>query len=220
MRFDHCDAFALAIPKNASESIHLALMYDWPNGRTHRVHDHKLLKDILMDGDDFTRTHYCMAILREPVERFVSAWWYLQWNTGKLERQEWNPEENRPGTHQYLNDLETTLVLLEQKVKANADTLSVDNYFRQFYDLDYVFHPQWVYCATADGNIPDYLHAKPGDELQWRVLIDGVEHNAAFVCIDVATYTTKDVIEGVGEKWHITCQANKVEWINKDCFIS
>ena len=158
MRFDHCDAFALAIPKNASESIHLALMYDWPNGRTHRVHDHKLLKDILMDGDDFTRTHYCMAILREPVERFVSAWWYLQWNTGKLERQEWNPEENRPGTHQYLNDLETTLVLLEQKVKANADTLSVDNYFRQFYDLDYVFHPQWVYCATADGNIPDYLH--------------------------------------------------------------
>lgn len=62
--------------------------------------------------------------------------------------------------------------------------------------------------------------AKPGDELQWRVLIDGVEHNAAFVCIDVTTYTTKDVIEGVGEKWHITCQANKVEWINKDCFIS
>ena len=79
MRFDHCDAFALAIPKNASESIHAALAYTWPNGRQHRVHDHKLLKDVLLDGDDFTRTHYCIAIVREPVERFVSAWWYLQW---------------------------------------------------------------------------------------------------------------------------------------------
>ena len=158
MRFDHCDAFALAIPKNASESIHAALAYTWPNGRQHRVHDHKLLKDILLDGDDFTRTHYCIAIVREPVERFVSAWWYLQWNTGILERQKWNPEENRPGTHQYLNNLETTLTLLEQKVKHNADELSVEQYWRQFYDLDYVFHPQWTYCATTDGVIPDYLH--------------------------------------------------------------
>ena len=158
MRFDHCDAFALAIPKNASESIHAALAYTWPNGRQHRVHDHKLLKDILLDGDDFTRTHYCIAIVREPVERFVSAWWYLQLNTGILERQKWNPEENRPGTHQYLNNLETTLTLLEQKVKHNADELSVEQYWRQFYDLDYVFHPQWTYCATTDGVIPDYLH--------------------------------------------------------------
>lgn len=158
MRFDHCDAFALAIPKNASESIHAALAYTWPNGKQHRVHDHKLLKDILLEGDDFTRTHYCIAIVREPVERFVSAWWYLQWNTGILERQKWNPEENRPGTHQYLNNLETTLTLLEQKVKHNADELSVEQYWRQFYDLDYVFHPQWTYCATTDGVIPDYLH--------------------------------------------------------------
>ena len=51
MRFDHCDAFALAIPKNASESIHAALAYVWPNGRQYRVHDHKPLKDILHDGD-------------------------------------------------------------------------------------------------------------------------------------------------------------------------
>ena len=36
--------------------------------------------------------------------------------------------------------------------------MSVDGYWRQFYDLDYVFHPQWAYCATADGIIPDYLH--------------------------------------------------------------
>ena len=111
-----------------------------------------------MEGDDFTRTHYCIAIVREPVERFVSAWWYLQWNTGILERQKWNPEENRPGTHQYLNDLETTLTLLEQKVKHNANEFSVEQYWRQFYDLDYVFHPQWAYCATADSIIPNYLH--------------------------------------------------------------
>ena len=79
-------------------------------------------------------------------------------NTGKLERQEWNPEENRPGTHQYLNDLETTLTLLEQKVKSKADELSLEHYAHQFYDLDYVFHPQWAYCATKDGVIPGYLH--------------------------------------------------------------
>ena len=62
--------------------------------------------------------------------------------------------------------------------------------------------------------------AKPEDTLHWRVLIDGVEHSAAFVCIRATTYTTKDVIEGVGEKWHITCEAKEVKWIDKDCFIS
>ena len=58
MRFDHCDAFALAIPKNASESIHAALAYTWPNGRQHRVHDHKLLKDILNNNDILLNIYY------------------------------------------------------------------------------------------------------------------------------------------------------------------
>lgn len=158
MKFDHCDVLALAIPKNASESLHTALAYVWPNGKQYRIHDHQLLVDILGRGDDFIYTHYCIAIVREPVERFVSAWWFLQWNTAEPERQEWNPEQNRPGTHQYINNLETTLTLLEQKVKYKADELSVKDYGRQFYDLDYVFHPQWAYCAANDGTIPDYLH--------------------------------------------------------------
>jgi len=158
MRFDHCDVLALAIPKNASESLHTALAYVWPNGKQYRIHQHQLLKDILRAGEDFIHTYYCIAIVREPVERFVSAWWFLQWNTAEPERQKWNPEQNRSGTHQYLNNLETTLTLLEQKVKYKADELSIDDYGRQFYDLDYVLHPQWAYCAANDGTIPDYLH--------------------------------------------------------------
>jgi len=158
MKFNHCYAMALAIPKNASESIHEALAYTYPNGEQNRVHDHRTLRNILWEGNEFTRTHYCFAVLREPVERFVSAWWYLQWNTGEFERLPWNPEEKRPGTHQYLSDLEITIKLLEEKVKPNTDSLSVDDYYRQICDLDYVLHPQWIYCVTNEGIIPDYLH--------------------------------------------------------------
>ena len=62
--------------------------------------------------------------------------------------------------------------------------------------------------------------AKPTDSLQWRVLIDGEEYHASFVSLDVHSITTKDrIAEGV-DKWHITCNATKVEWIDENCFIS
>ncbi len=59
---------------------------------------------------DYLACGYMYYLNRVKQVKEIPAWWYLQWNTGKLERQEWNPEENRPGTHQYLNDLETTLI--------------------------------------------------------------------------------------------------------------
>lgn len=48
--------------------------------------------------------------------------------------------------------------------------------------------------------------------LKWRVLIDGIEHLASEVNVLVPTITTKDQIEGVGEKWHITCKPEVIEW--------
>jgi hypothetical protein len=61
--------------------------------------------------------------------------------------------------------------------------------------------------------------AKPEDTLHWRVVIDGIEHSASNVIIHCLTYTTKDFIEGVGEKWHMTCEPKLVNWIGEECII-
>lgn len=56
--------------------------------------------------------------------------------------------------------------------------------------------------------------------LYWRVLIDNVEHLASDVIINVPTQTTKDYIEGVGIKHHITCESDNVIWDNKKVIVS
>lgn len=61
--------------------------------------------------------------------------------------------------------------------------------------------------------------AKPEDILQWRVLIDGKEHYASGVVFNCMTWTTRDTIEGVGEKWHITCEPKQVKWLKQECII-
>jgi hypothetical protein len=61
--------------------------------------------------------------------------------------------------------------------------------------------------------------AKPEDELQWRVVVDGVEYHASNVVINCMSYTTRDHIEGVGEKWHITCEPKHVKWMDKECIL-
>ena len=48
--------------------------------------------------------------------------------------------------------------------------------------------------------------------LYWRVLIDGVENLASDIKINVPSYTTKDFIEGVGMKHHITCESDNIVW--------
>ena len=57
------------------------------------------------------------------------------------------------------------------------------------------------------------------DTLHWRVLIEGVEHLASNVVINCMTHTTKDYIEGFGEKWHISCKATQVNWMGEECII-
>jgi len=55
-------------------------------------------------------------------------------------------------------------------------------------------------------------NAKPDDTLHWRALINGVEHLASNVKILKECETTKDWIEGVGMKWHITIRNGMWEW--------
>ena len=62
--------------------------------------------------------------------------------------------------------------------------------------------------------------AKSDDSLQWRVIIDDIEYHASFVSIDCQTMTTKDRISEGVDKWHITCNANNIEWVDDKCFIS
>lgn len=174
MRFKHCYVITPGVPKNASESIHEALAYVYPNGEQNRIHDHVPLFNVLAEGRENLHKYFCFAVVRDPVERFVSAWWFLQWNTGPQERTEWNPELGRPGTHQYLNNIETAIQLMEQKIIPNADSSDAMNYWSQVYSLDYVLHPQWVYCIDVDGLIPEWLHIYSLDTLikQWPELTE------------------------------------------------
>jgi len=44
------------------------------------------------------------------------------------------------------------------------------------------------------------------DSNRWRLLCDGQEILVANIVINSQTYTTKDYIEGAGDKWHVTCR--------------
>jgi hypothetical protein len=70
-------------------------------------------------------------------------------------------------------------------------------------------------------NIRYNTKATDTDTLHWRVLINGVESLASDVEIhNVSVRTTKDYIEGVGEKWHITCESNNIQWQGTKCIIN
>jgi len=62
-------------------------------------------------------------------------------------------------------------------------------------------------------------NAKAEDILHWRVLIEGVEHLASNVTVNCATQTTKDYIEGIGTKWHISCNPTQIEWVGTECIL-
>lgn len=43
------------------------------------------------------------------------------------------------------------------------------------------------------------------DDDRWRLVSNGEETLVSKIVIDAQTYTTKDYIEGLGDKWHISC---------------
>jgi hypothetical protein len=57
-----------------------------------------------------------------------------------------------------------------------------------------------------------YNHDCKDDIHFWRVLINGVEHTASEIKIEVPTKTTKDILpEGI-VKFHISCESEHFEW--------
>ena len=57
------------------------------------------------------------------------------------------------------------------------------------------------------------------DSNRWRLLCDGQEILVANIVINSQTFTTKDYIKGVGDKWHVTCRGeltieNNTAYIN------
>lgn len=57
-----------------------------------------------------------------------------------------------------------------------------------------------------------YNHDAGESPLKWRVVIDGKEQLASNVDILVPSVTTNDLIEGVGEKYHISCEPELIVW--------
>ena len=57
------------------------------------------------------------------------------------------------------------------------------------------------------------------DSNRWRLICDGQEILVSNIIINSQTYTTKDYIDGLGDKWHVTCRGeltieNNAAYIN------
>jgi hypothetical protein len=52
----------------------------------------------------------------------------------------------------------------------------------------------------------------------WRVLVDGVEHLADSVRIEVPTRTTEDILPTGQKKWHISCEG-ELHWDSREAVI-
>ena len=59
---------------------------------------------------------------------------------------------------------------------------------------------------------------KEGDNKikEWRVLVNGFENFCNHVTVNCACRTTKDFIEGIGDKWHIGCEPKNIEYVNDE----
>lgn len=60
-------------------------------------------------------------------------------------------------------------------------------------NIEQVFQIRYNTVSTDDSN-------------RWRLLCNGKEIQVSDIVINAETKTTKDYIEGVGEKWHVTCK--------------
>ena len=49
-------------------------------------------------------------------------------------------------------------------------------------------------------------------QFEWRVLVNGEEHLVNAVKCNVPSYSTSTFIEGHGMKWHMSANANNVEY--------
>ena len=57
-----------------------------------------------------------------------------------------------------------------------------------------------------------YNHDAGESPLKWRLVVNGVESIAEEIQLLLPSYTTSDFIEGVGQKYHISCQPDLIIW--------
>lgn len=48
-------------------------------------------------------------------------------------------------------------------------------------------------------------------QYEWRLIVEGVEQLVNEIRVEIPCYTTSEFVEGHGQKWHISCDANEVE---------
>lgn len=52
----------------------------------------------------------------------------------------------------------------------------------------------------------------------WRVLVDGQEHLAENVRVEVPMWTSEDLLPTGQKKWHLSCEG-EVHWEDRSCII-
>lgn len=59
----------------------------------------------------------------------------------------------------------------------------------------------------------DFIHGTAPSK-EWRVLVNREEKLCNNVIVRCSSRTSKNFIEGVGDKWHIQCDASGLEYIS------
>lgn len=88
------------IPKNASAAVHRIL-----ENPTDRYHDHRTYIDLLSDHDpELIESYYSFATVRNPYDRFVSAWEFERQNGREMSFEDTIKEFTRRGPFFYTNE--------------------------------------------------------------------------------------------------------------------
>jgi hypothetical protein len=129
------------IPKNAGTSIATAIYGHSPGHKT------ALFYSVAAGG--LAGWEHTFAVLRDPVERFLSAYWFIQRNgTAEIAIQ--------PGFARKLSGITTVDQMLDV-VELNQ---------RNLYNLDHVLRPQWWYISDLAGKIIVPTLYVVGEDLQ------------------------------------------------------
>ena len=90
----------IQIPKNASAAVHRIL-----ENPTDRYHDHRTYVDLMSDNDpELLERYFSFATVRNPYDRFVSAWEFERQNGRDMSFEDTIDEFTRRGAFFYTNE--------------------------------------------------------------------------------------------------------------------